>query len=182
MWRSSLKRSRDFGPIFDPIGPFLPHPGRDGFGTETLASQCEGGKSCKERRETKKAERVTLGGFALTPWWTGLQAKTKSSSGRIRTYDWGVNTFIQDDFQKKCDFKKIFFVYCHFVTFADAKGTVLRFMINHSISKHSLKLTRKPVKRRTISPLNKTKKSVIIYGIKLDFRFFRLPHTRSTNF
>ncbi len=29
--RSSLKRSRDFGQIFDPIGRFLPHPGRDGF-------------------------------------------------------------------------------------------------------------------------------------------------------
>jgi len=77
--RSLIKRPRDFGPIFEPIGRFLPHPGRDGFGTETLGSRCECGKPCKERRETKKAERVTLGWIALTPWWTGLQAKTKSS-------------------------------------------------------------------------------------------------------
>jgi hypothetical protein len=75
LWWSSLKRSRDFGPFFDRIRPFLPHPGRDGFGTETLGSRCEGCESCKERRDAKKAERVALGWLALTPWWTGLQAK-----------------------------------------------------------------------------------------------------------
>ena len=79
LWRSSLKRSRDFGPFFDPVRPSRAHSGRDRFGTETLASQCECGKPCKERRETKKAERIVLGWLALTPWWTELQAKTKSS-------------------------------------------------------------------------------------------------------
>lgn len=68
LWRSSLKRSRDLGPIFDPIGPSRPHPGRDGFGTETFGSRCECGKPCKERRERYQAESVALGLVALTRW------------------------------------------------------------------------------------------------------------------
>lgn len=62
-------------------------PDRDGFGTDTITRLCECGKLCKERRETKKAERVTLGWIALTPLWTGLQEETKSSPGWIRTSD-----------------------------------------------------------------------------------------------
>jgi len=76
---SSSERARDFWPSFAQGGRFLPHPERDGFGTETFGRRCECGKPYGKRQETKKAERATLGLVALTPWWTGLQAKSKSS-------------------------------------------------------------------------------------------------------
>jgi hypothetical protein len=59
-------------PVLDPIRRSNSYVGEDGYGSETQTSHCECGKPFKVRRETKKAERVTLGWLALTLSWIEL--------------------------------------------------------------------------------------------------------------